>query len=173
MTAETGDVMTVLAKLALQAALLAGGSAHADCAPLLDALERAQRQPRGAVYEVDRRDQPPSGQPSTIRIGKAIYENSNGVYERYDTDGTDPTLAAIRGAQKAGRWNCQAVGSDSYRGKATARFRFDNPLLPSHYNPTTMWIDAATGLPVYHEVNGLGGYAWVYGDAVKEPRVKR
>jgi hypothetical protein len=36
-------------------------------------------------------------------------------------------------------------------------------------------ISKATGLPVYHEVNGLGpgGFAWVYGDAVKQQMVKK
>ena len=35
-----------------------------------------------------------------------------------------------------------------------------------------VWIAARRGLPAYHEIPGLGsgGYAWVFGDAVKEPR---
>lgn len=161
-------------KRLLRAALFAAAplvpiGAQATCAPLVEALEKAQREPRGAIYEVDQRDQAPIGRPSTIRIGNVVYEANDGTYERHDTGGRDPILAAIRDAQGKGRWTCQAVGQDRYRGKAAEKFRFDNPLLPAQYNPVTLWVDRASGLPAYHEVRGLGGYAWVFGDAIKAP----
>ena len=70
---------------------------------------------------------------------------------------------------------CETAGSDTYRGAAVEKIKFDNPLSPKQYNPTTMWIAKGSGLPVYHELNDLGpgGFAWAYGAAVKEPVVKK
>jgi len=38
-----------------------------------------------------------------------------------------------------------------------------------------MWIDKRSGLPAYHEIDGLGpgGYAWVFGEVVKDPAIKK
>jgi hypothetical protein len=57
---------------------------------------------------------------------------------------------------------------------AAIKFRIDNPAAPRSLNPMTLWIAKETGLPLYHEVNGLdGGFASVFGDAVKEPAAKK
>jgi hypothetical protein len=143
------------------------GAGPADCRLLLDALDKADRQPRVAQYDVETRDQPLQGTPFLVRIGKVVWVES----QRSETDGTNPVLAALRRNVAAGSAKCEPAGSDTYRGTAVVKVRFDNPVAPKQYNPTTMWIDAKTGLPVYHELAGLGpgGFAWIYGDAVKEP----
>jgi hypothetical protein len=165
----------VIAVLAGTAGLLAAGIAHANCAPVVDALEKASRQARLAQYDIDSRDQPLTGKPVLVRIGKVLYDGFGGDYERTEIDGADPMLQALRRAVREGRARCETAGTDTWRGAAATRVRFDNPMAPKQYNPTTMWIAKSTGLPVYHEINGLGpgGFAWVYGDAVSEPAVKK
>ncbi len=104
-----------------------------------------------------------------------IYDASGGDFERRDA-GTNAVVAKVRDAAKNGKARCEPDGSDTYRGTAVNKIRFYNPLLPERFNlnPMTMWIAKGSGLPVFHELNDTpGGYAWVYGDAVKEPAVKK
>jgi hypothetical protein len=149
--------------------------AHANCGPLLDALEKADQQPRFAMYDIASRDQPLTGRPLAVRIGKVIYDASGGDLQRRDA-ATNPVVAKVREAAKTGSARCEPGGSDTYRGTAANKIRFHNPLLPKRYNlnPMTIWIAKGSGLPLFHELNDTpGGYAWVYGDAVKEPPVKK
>lgn len=149
--------------------------ASANCAPVLAALEKADREPRVAQYDIDSRDQPLTGKPVIVRIGKVVYDGFGGDYERNDTDGTNPVLALLRRADQSGKARCEALGSDSWRGTPATKLRFDNPLAPKSVNPTTLWVGRTSGLPLYHEIGNLGpgGFAWVYGNAVKEPAIKK
>lgn len=161
----------------LAALLLPAQAAFASCERLLDALEKADRQERVAQYDIDSRDQPLTGKPMIVRIGKVMYDGSPAgpAFEAHGTGGTNPVLAALRKAGATGKAKCEAAGTDTYRGAATEKIRFDNPLAPARFNPTVMWIAKASGLPVYHELNDLGpgGFAWVYGAAVKDPVVAK
>lgn len=165
-----------LACLALAvAAPWVAGPAWADCSELLKALEKADRQPRLAQYDIDSRDQPLTGKPVFVRVGKVIYDGFGGDYERHESGAANPVIDALRREQKAGVSRCQPAGSDDWRGAAVTKVRFDNPMAPKSMNPTVFWIARSSGLPVYQEITGLGpgGYAWVYGDTVKEPVVKK
>ena len=141
--------------------------ANANCNALIDALEKAQSQERLAQYEVAGRNVAPQGQPRLVRIGKSEYMGYSvgeriSHYERHDSVG-NPVLRALKRSPQA---RC-ASADDSYRGAAALKVQSDTP-------PATVWIDKRSGLPVYHEINGFdGGYAWTYGDAVKEPPVKK
>jgi hypothetical protein len=165
-------------KLALAA--FAGASiahtAQANCDRVFDALEKADKQERVAQYDLETRDQPLTGKPMSVRIGKVVYDGSfaGDMFEAHQTTGVNPVLRALYKARQEGKMKCESAGSENYRGLATDKVRFDNPLLPAKYNPMTLWIAKSNGLPVYHEVRDLGpgGFAWVYGDAVKTPRVK-
>ena len=145
--------------------------ASANCSAVLAALEKADREPRVAQYDIDSRDQPLTGKPVLVRIGKVVYDGFGGDYERHDTDGINPVLSLLRRADQSGKARCEALGSDSWRGTPATKLRFDNPLAPKSVNPTTIWVGRTSGLPLYHEIGNLGpgGFAWVYGDAVKEP----
>jgi hypothetical protein len=160
---------------------LAGGSfahaARANCDRLFEALDKADKQERVAQFDIDSRDQPLTGKPMTVRIGKVMYDGSpaGNAFEAHQTDGTNPILAALRKMKQSGKARCDTAGSDTYRGLATEKIKFDNPLLPARVNPMTIWVAKDSGLPVYHELNDLGpgGFAWVYGSSVKDPVVKK
>jgi hypothetical protein len=143
--------------------------AYAQCAAAIDALDKADKQVRLAQYDVASREQPVTGKPFLVRIGKVVTMGS----ERTEMT-SNPILVSMREAQKAGKAKCEAAGSDMYRGTAVNKIRYYNPSAPKDMNPMTLWISKATGLPVFHELAGLGpgGYAWVYGDAVTDPAGK-
>ncbi len=171
--------MKIFAISFLFATAFGANMAHANCGPLIEALEKAQKQERLAQYSLDSREQPLPGNPMVVRIGKFEYMSleiggRHSHYERHESGGGNPILSALKRAAKDGTARCEGTASETLRGIATARIRFDNPAAPKSMNPTTMWIDKRNGLPAYHEINGLdGGFAWVYGDAVKEPSVKK
>jgi len=156
---------------------LLGQTARADCDRLFEAFDKADKQERVAQYDIDSRDQPLTGKPMTVRIGKVMYDGTlaGNVFEAHQTNGVNPVLAALRKAKQDGKVTCDAAGGDTYRGQATEKIKFDNPLLPAKFNPMTIWIGKNNGLPVYHELNDLGpgGFAWVYGSDVKDPVVKK
>lgn len=168
-------------RLVIAAAAAAGTcfahGASANCDRLLDALEKADKQDRVAQYDIDSRDQPLTGKPMFVRIGKVMYDGSStgDAFEAHPVNGPNPILNALRKSQQSGKLKCESLGSEPYRGAAAEKFRFDNPAAPAKFNPTTMWIAKSTGLPVYHEMNDLGpgGFAWTYGAAVKEPVVRK
>jgi hypothetical protein len=160
-------------------ATLLASSAHANCNTVIDALEKAMKQERLAQCSLDSRDQPLPSNPMLVRVGKSEYTAYEvggrfSHFERHETSGGNPILSALKRATKDGSARCESRGADSYRGTAAIKFRIDNPAAPRSLNPMTLWIAKETGLPLYHEVNGLdGGFAWMFGDAVKEPAAKK
>jgi hypothetical protein len=147
-----------------------------DCGPVINALEKAQAQPRLAQFGVENRDQPLKGHPMLVRIGKVEYMafevgGQFSHYEKNESLPTNPVLSALKSASKSGTAHCESVGMDSYLGTPATKFRFDGL---KGMNPATMWIAKSSGLPLYHEMEGFdGGFAWVFGDAVKEPEAKK
>lgn len=159
------------------AALLLPFAARANCGALLAAFDKALVQPRVAIHDIHSRDAPLGARPSTIRIGDVMWDDTGGSgrYERFELEGHDPLTAALRKSDTQGKLKCTAAGSDTFRGTPVTKLKFDNPMVPAQFNPATVWISKSSGLPVYQEVTGLGagGYAWVYGDAVKEPPARK
>ncbi len=170
MKRKTRLVLIQLALAASGAQLV--GAAHADCTELIAALDKADREARVAVLDLHTRDQPLTGRPAYVRIGKVRYDGSDGAtYRRREGGGANPMHTTLQRAQQNGTAKCSAAGTDTWRGKPATKIRFDNPFVPKSMNPTTFWIARGSGLPVYHEIPaaGRGGYAWIYGEAVKEP----
>lgn len=164
---------TVLAVLAMCA-----GTAHAaSCAELVAALDKAWQQKRLAQYEVQSRDQAPTGRPFVVRIGRTLYDGSSGVdYTRIEVGDGDDLLNMLKRDEKSGAAQCEAAGKDRYRDGAVTKLNYTAQVMRNVTMVYTFWIAAASGLPVYHEVNGKfgkGAFAWTYGDTVKEPAAKK
>ena len=149
--------------------------ATADCNALLDALQKADAHDRLAQYEVERADAPLPSNPALVRIGKTEYVAMSvggrvSHYERHDSPAGGNPIGALRRGAKDGNAKCQSAGSGTVHGSAADKIRVEGKALPQ----MTVWIDKRSGLPLYHEVPALGiGYAWAFGDAVKEPKAGR
>jgi hypothetical protein len=62
-------------------------------------------------------------------------------------------------------------GTGRYRGTVVTKLTVTRPKASSD-EPTQLFIDQRSGLPVYEGATD-GGFVVVYGDAVKEPKVKK
>lgn len=139
---------------------------QARCAPLLQALRLAREQPRVAQYLVDEHMQPLTDQPSAFRIGDLVHESERGqIVTRHWSGGHDPLVTRLELELTAGRAWCLPDGEVQRDGQPLLRLRFRHPEVPAQYQPVTMLIDPASGLPVWHGYTNLpGGFIWVYGD---------
>lgn len=159
--------MLALAALALVAPV------YANCNPVIDALERSLKQERIAQFDVDSPEQPLTGRPMMVKIGKRIWVDAGGSgYDQSTDTGSNPILNALKRDAAKGTAKCDPVGSASYRGQAVDKYRIDGSVGSSITGRMIMWVGTPGGLPLFHELEkiGPGGFAWVYGDAVKEPR---
>jgi hypothetical protein len=168
----------------------AAPAARADCRAVLDALEKSAAQARTASYEVENDKSAPTADGDySIRIGKRSWQSISG--RTFEGKGTDPALAAEIRQKQAGLMNkmgCESLGAGRYRGAAVMRYRYPNlmaqgPLSADYLKKRGLtekqvrtflvYVDKASGLPVYSETYNVTGvklaYAFVYGDAVKEP----
>ncbi|GMV60346.1 MAG: hypothetical protein AMXMBFR72_34360 [Betaproteobacteria bacterium] len=167
------------ARLALfAAALLTAGAARADCKPLLDAMAKVAQQSRFAAYEVEGPEQAPTGEPDIVLVGKVSYVRSGDEWERIEVGDSVRDGAwywsALRAEMAAGEVRCRAAGSGAYRGAPVAKIHYERMKAGKALASGTVWIDRRSGLPVYEgATDGSGGMAVVYGDAVKEPKVRR
>jgi hypothetical protein len=150
--------------------------AHANCAPVLDALDKAWTQDRIAQYDIDRPDQPLTGRPFMVRINKDMWiDNYAGGYTHNRIAAQNPMAEALKRATEKGAAPCESFGNGVYRGQAAAKYRVGSNLVGSGVTgKVILWINKSSGLPLYHEFEqlGPGGFAWIYGDAVKEPPKK-
>jgi hypothetical protein len=157
----------------LMAALLASGAVFADCKPLLDAMNKVAQQTRFAAYEVNKPEQVPTGDPDVVLIGKVSYVRTGTQWERIQLDDTLLDHAwywhALRKEIAANQVRCKPAGGGTYRGASVVKYHYE--YVGTKDSTGTVWIDRRTGLPVY-EGDESGGFAVLYGDAVKEPRVK-
>jgi hypothetical protein len=80
----------------------------------------------------------------------------------------------LRRDEAKGSAKCEMVGSATYRGQPATKYRIEGSLGSKSTGRLTLWTGKSSGLPVYHEFEALapGGFAWAYGDAVKEPAAR-
>jgi hypothetical protein len=158
----------------LVAAALLSSTAHADCAQALAAFEKAQREPRIAVHMVADKNEKPSGDPMQVRIGDSVYINGvfNGLQPGFFKDSSTifPHTTDFKSTAKV-TVVCKAMGDDQYRGKPATRVHVQRS---DRDKGNTVWFDRASGLPVYQEDDAKTiGLAFEYGNAVKDPVVRR
>jgi len=160
----------------LLSALLLPGVALADCAAPLEALAKSWQQPRLAQYDMRTPEQPLPKSPATVRIGKTIWTDTagSGTFRTDPAPSEHPFTVSINLQAKKGPVNCELVGNGTYRGQAVVKYKLDASAGSNTTGRVTLWVSKTSGLPVYQEYEKtiLGGYAWVYGDAVKEPAGK-
>lgn len=144
--------------------------AHANCTPILNALDKAWQQQRLAQYDVESREQPLGDKPMLVRINKVVWMSMGAAYERSGEPSQNPMASTLRSDAANGAAKCEALDTASYRGQSAKKYRVDGSLGSQSLGRVTLWISAATGLPVFHEFEklGPGGFAWTYGDAVKD-----
>ena len=78
--------------------------------------------------------------------------------------------AQLRTDLASGELNCKTAGTGRYRGALVTKLTVTRR--KASEEPSQIFIDQRSGLPVY-EGTIDGGFAVVYGDAVKEPKVKK
>lgn len=163
----------IISLLAAAALLASASAAQANCKLLLDAMDKLGKQSRVASYDVEHPEQRLSGEPDMVLVGKVVYDRSSGRWERIETDGVHPMIAAMRQKERSGGMQCVNVGSGPYRGSTVTKIRAENPSVQKKNRLVhILWIDQGSGLPLYQEAVGHpGGSAIVYGDAVKVPVV--
>ncbi len=163
------DPFRIPALLILSALL--PGVALADCAAPLEALAKSWQQARLAQYEVSSPEQAPPSKPAMVRIGKTIWTDltGSGKFMRTDIGPSEEPLAISM--KRAKGQNCQPLGDGTYHGQPVVKYKLDPSAGTNTMGGVTLWVSKASGLPVYHgfDKTAFGGYAWVYGDAVKEP----
>jgi hypothetical protein len=133
---------------------------------LLQALQRAREREDVAQFAVDADLRLLAGEPVAFRIGDLVHETEAGrmVTHRL-APGQDPLVDALRADIASGGAPCEVADTATFEGHSVARVRFRHPQVDARYNPTTVLIDPASGLPVYHAFTGADGvgYEWLYG----------
>lgn len=158
----------------IAAATLLSSAAYADCSQVLAAFKKAQQEPRVAVHAVSDKDEKPTGDPWTVRIGDAVYINGlfNGGQSGFVKDSSTvfPHTTDFQSTKNA-TVACNVVGEDRYRGKPALRVHVQRS---DRDKGNAVWLDRASGLPVYEENDEKTiAFAFEYGAAVKDPVVRR
>ena len=171
---------TTAASIAL-VLLFASSTAIAECKPVLAAYAKAEATKRYAIYEVDRIDAAPKGEPTIVAIGDVEYDPNlvrktpiDIVKVGYVKSRHDPNreIDALKAREASGKGRCESLG-ERRLGNVTAvgyRIRDTAPGRMSEVTAIDLWIDQATGLPVFHGMGSAGGgFHWTYGNAVVPP----
>jgi hypothetical protein len=154
------------------AATLLSSAANADCSPVISGFKKAQREARIAAYGVADKNAKPEGDPWTVRIGASVYINGvfNGLQPGFVKDDSTVFPHTTDFEPKHATVACAVVGEDRYRGKPAIRIHVQRS---DQEKGNVVWFDRASGLPVYEETDDkMFAFAFVYGDAVKEPVVR-
>ncbi len=151
--------------------------AQADCSAALDALAKSWQQARLAQYDVTSPEEALPSKPAMVRIGKTIWTDTGGAGRSYRSDDApaeNPLAFSIKRQAAKGPVNCEPAGNGTYRGQPVVKYKLDPSAGSNTTGRITLWVSKTSGLPVYQEYEKtyLGGYAWVYGDTVKEPSGK-
>jgi len=168
----------LLLGLALATAVLA---AHADCAPVIAAFDKADATKRYALYEVEKMTQAPKGDPFMVAIDDVKYQQR---YERkgalsivkagYEKGGhaAGSEGASIKTSEKKGNLRCEPLGDRKIGNEAVAGYRIrNNHGKEPDLSATDMWVGRATGTPLFTSIgpDEEGGFRWVYGSVVVPP----
>lgn len=154
----------------LAAGFLVAGAAQANCKPLLDALNKAAQQSRFGLYEVQSPEQVLSREADVVIVGTVGYVRSGEEWERTEIGDLGGHWADLRKELAAGELHCKTEGTGRYRDALVTKLTVSRP--KASKEPSRIFIDQRSGLPVYEGTTD-GGFAVVYGDAVKEPNVKK
>lgn len=154
------------------AATLLSSAANADCPQALAGFTKAQREARVAIYAVSNKDEKPAKDPFTVRIGDSVYINGmfNGLQPGFVKDDSTifPYTYDFKSTQKR-TVACTVVGTEQYRGKPAIQIHVQRS---DRDKGNVVWFDRASGLPVYQEDDEkMIAFAFLYGDAVKDPVV--
>lgn len=153
------------------AALLPAHAAWAGCTEVIAAIQKADAQPRFAQYFVNSPDEAMTGDPMVVRVDGLMYTPGMSSWQA-DPVSPNPVLATIKTAEGKGTGKCQPAGAGKVRGTVVDKFSYTGPLMGTIAGTYTLWVDKASGLPLYHEttlVRIAGGVAWKYGNAVQAP----
>ena len=172
-------VLTLAASAAVLAAL--AGTAHADCAPVIAAFDKADATKRYAMYEVDSMAQAPKGDPFMVAIGDVEYRQK---YERkgplsivkagFEKGGHAAGVEgrSIKEREKKGGLRCEPLGERKVGSEVALGYRIrNNEGKEPDPSATDVWISRASAVPLFTSVGGSddGGFRWVYGSSVVAP----
>ncbi|HKS55152.1 MAG TPA: hypothetical protein VJS12_07700 [Steroidobacteraceae bacterium] len=158
----------------MTAATLLAPAANADCPQALAGFTKAQREARIAIYAVSSKDDKPTQEPWTVRIGDSVYINGifNGLQPGFVKDDSTifPYTYDFVSTQKR-TVVCKVVGTQQYHGKPAIQIHVQRS---DRDKGNVVWFDSSSGLPVYQEDDDKQlAFAFVYGDAVRNPVVGR
>jgi hypothetical protein len=156
--------------------------AHADCDPVVAAYAKAAATKHYAVFEVDRFEQAPKGEPFSVTIGDTEYVENyvqkspisivKAGYKKDHGDGATREMGMLKTNAAKGQSICNPLGDRRLGTASVTGYRIVDKSLGSLANTMAieMWIDKSSGLPLWHGVGSDGGgFRWAYGDAAKAP----
>jgi hypothetical protein len=167
--------------LLLTLALTAAATAHADCAPVIAAFDKADATKRFALYEVDSVTQVPKGDPFMIAIDNVSYR------QKYERKGALSFVKAgfeqgghaagfegrsLKEREKKGEQRCEPLGERKLGSEAAVGYRIrNNRGKEADLSATDMWIGRASGTPLFTSIgpDESSGMRWVYGASVVAP----
>jgi hypothetical protein len=164
-------ITIVSMSVAACAALLPVHAARGSCAQVIAATQKADAQSRLSQYIVSSPDETMTGVPMLVRVEGTIYTNIGPSWQS-DPAGPNPVLGTIKAADSRGTGKCESAGASKVRGATVDQIRYTGPLIGKTSGMYTVWVDNASGLPLYHETSVMpiaGGIAWQYGSAVQPP----
>ena len=161
-------------------------AAHADCKPVIAAYGKADATKHYAIYEVDKLDQAPKGEPMFIIIGDVKYTENlvkkgafDFVKDGYTKGGAGTGFEAnsLRTDEQKGKMKCAPIPDRTIGGEVAAGFHVGSTsggsggLDPGAYD---MWVSRATGLPIIYSPDpDSGGFRYVYGNQVVAPAANK
>ena len=154
--------------------------AHADCGPVISAYGKADATRRFAMFDVETLAQVPKGEPFMVVIGDVRYTQNivrksaiQFVIDGYKAAGYAAGFEAgsLKEREQKGVVRCEPLGERKIGSEAAIGYQIrknDKGTQPDP-NAIHMWVNRATGLPIYHGMGSDGGLRWVYGAEVTAP----
>lgn len=176
---EVSTVTSLVATFATIVLLTATDVARADCAPVIAAYDKAEATKRYAIYDVDRVDGAPEGEPFAITVGDvqytANYVRRGPLSMVKDGYVRRSPMAAVEGSmlksdEKKGEKRCETIGERKAGPVSTIAYRIRKAGAAEDPFAIELWVDKSTGLPFFHGMGSdSGGFQWTYGAAVVAP----
>lgn len=180
---EASTLTTLVATFAATVLLAAAGVARADCAPVIAAYDRAEATKRYAIYEVDRVDGAPKGEPFAVTVGDVQYAANyvrrgplsmvqDGYVRRSPTASVEGSM--LKSDERKGEKRCETIGDRKAGGVSAVAYRIRSPGADADPFALEVWVDRSTGLPFFHGLGSdSGGFRWRYGADVVPPPAAR